>query len=42
MIRILVTDDHEMIRNGISSLIRTENDIHVVTASFPLVAMATT
>ena len=30
MIRILITDDHEMIRNGLSSLIRGESDIHVV------------
>jgi DNA-binding NarL/FixJ family response regulator len=30
MIRVLITDDHEMIRNGLSSLIRGESDIHVV------------
>ena len=30
MIRILITDDHEMIRNGLSSLIRSDSDIHVV------------
>lgn len=30
MIRILITDDHEMIRNGLSALIRGESDIHVV------------
>lgn len=30
MIRVLITDDHEMIRNGLSSLIRGESDIHVI------------
>lgn len=30
MIRILIADDHEMIRNGLSSLLRGEPDIHVV------------
>ena len=30
MIRVLITDDHEMIRNGLSSLLRSEPDIHVV------------
>lgn len=30
MIRLLITDDHEMIRNGLSSLLRSESDIHVV------------
>lgn len=30
MIRVLITDDHEMIRNGLSSLIRGESDIHIV------------
>lgn len=30
MIRVLITDDHEMIRNGLSSLLRGEPDIHVV------------
>lgn len=30
MIRVLITDDHEMIRNGLSSLLRGESDIHVV------------
>ena len=30
MIRVLIVDDHEMIRNGLSSLIRGESDIHVI------------
>lgn len=30
MIRVLIADDHEMIRNGLSSLLRSEADIHVV------------
>lgn len=30
MIRVLIADDHEMIRNGLSSLIRGESDIHVI------------
>lgn len=30
MIRVLIADDHEMIRNGLSSLLRSEPDIHVV------------
>lgn len=30
MIRVLIADDHEMIRNGLSSLLRGEPDIHVV------------
>ncbi|MCB9186738.1 MAG: response regulator transcription factor [Flavobacteriales bacterium] len=30
MIRVLIADDHEMIRNGLLSLIRGESDIHVV------------
>ena len=30
MIRVLIADDHEMIRNGLSSLLRGEPNIHVV------------
>lgn len=30
MIRVLITDDHEMIRNGLLGLMRNEMDIHVV------------
>ena len=30
MIRVLITDDHEMIRNGLVSLLRSEPEIHVV------------
>jgi DNA-binding NarL/FixJ family response regulator len=30
MIRVLIADDHEMIRNGLSSLLRGEPEIHVV------------
>ena len=30
MIRVLIADDHEMIRNGLFSLLRGEADIHVV------------
>jgi DNA-binding NarL/FixJ family response regulator len=30
MIRVLIVDDHEMIRNGLSSLLRGNPDIHVV------------
>lgn len=30
MIRVLIADDHEMIRNGLSGLLRGEPDIHVV------------
>lgn len=30
MIRVLITDDHEMIRNGLSSLLRGETEIFVV------------
>lgn len=30
MIRVLITDDHEMIRNGLSSLLRSEPNILVV------------
>ena len=30
MIRVLIVDDHEMIRNGLNSLLRSEPSIHVV------------
>jgi DNA-binding NarL/FixJ family response regulator len=30
MIRVLIADDHEMIRNGLASLLRDEPEIHVV------------